>query len=341
MVTLGSNISVDRDIKVIKPYEKFEIGDFSIKSAPVDHSLPGASGYIAENNEDTIVYTGDLRFHGRQPELTRKFVQEAKKSNPTVMISEGTRINRYENITEQDIEENAVDKVRNSEGLVVVNFPVRDLDRLITFYKVGQDTDRKLVVSLKQAYILNLFSGQGYPEIDDVIIYQPRKGWGLVDEDRFACFGNEWICNPEIDPNQVMKDYKKWERDYLNWDNTIIYKDLQENPEDYIFRCDFFELKELIDIKPEKGIYIKSSTEPFDEQMEIDEEKVKRWLNLFNLTFEKGGFHASGHANGTELLNMIREINPEKIYPVHTDHVESFDVLKEDGINVIHPKLSL
>ena len=155
-------IKVDRDVRVIKPYETFEIGDFRIISAPVDHSLPGASGYIADNDEHTIVYTGDLRFHGRQPELTEKFVQEAKKSNPTVMISEGTRINRYENITEIDIEENAVENVSNSKGLVVVNFPVRDLDRLITFYKVAQDTDRQLVVSLKQAYILNLFTGQGY-----------------------------------------------------------------------------------------------------------------------------------------------------------------------------------
>ena len=93
-------------------------------------------------------------------------------------------------------------------------------------------------------------------------------------------YENEWICKPDIDPNQVMRDYKTWERDYLDWNNTIIYKDLRENPEDYIFRCDFFELKELIDIKPEKGVYIKSSTEPFDEQMEIDAEKVKRWLKL-------------------------------------------------------------
>ncbi len=106
----------------------------------------------------------------------------------------------------------------------------------------------------------------------------------------------------------------------------------------FIFRCDFFELKELIDIKPENGIYIKSSTEPFDDQMKINEKKVKRWLELFNLTMKKG-FHASGHANGAELLDMIRKINPEKLYPVHTDHVSSFDVLKDDGIDVIHPIL--
>jgi ribonuclease J len=73
--------------------------------------------------------------------------------------------------------------------------------------------------------------------------------------------------------------------------------------------------------------------------MQINEVKVKKWLQLFNLPLIKGGFHASGHANGKELLSMIRDIGPEKLYPVHTEHVELFDVLKEDGIEVIHPKL--
>jgi ribonuclease J len=331
---------IDRDIEIIEPYEKFQIGEFNIKSAPVDHSLPGATGYIASNDEDTIVYTGDLRFHGRQPELTEKFVQEAKKSKPTAMICEGTRIKRHEHITEFEIEKNAVDIISNSKGLVVVNFPVRDLDRLVTFYKAAQETNRQLVVSLKQAYILNLFTGQGYPEMDDVMVYQPRKGWGLIGDDRYACLDDEWICTSDIDPKQVERDYKVWEREYLEKDNTVTHKDLKEDPEDYVFRCDFFELKELIDIKPEKGVYIKSSTEPFDEQMEIDAKKVELWLNMFNLKLEKGGYHASGHANGTELLNMIREINPDRLYPVHTDHVECFDVLKDDGIKVIHPDLS-
>lgn len=88
------------------------------------------------------------------------------------------------------------------------------------------------------------------------------------------------------------------------------------------------------------GVYIKSNTEPFDEQMRIDAKKVKKWLDHFNLKLEKGKYHASGHANGTEILNMIREIQPDSIYPIHTEHVECFDVLKEDGIEVIHPELS-
>lgn len=333
-----SKNKVQRDIRVIKPYHTFEMGDFKIKSVPVDHSLPGATGYIAENDDETIVYTGDLRFHGRNPQLTEKFVKEARKSSPTLMLCEGTRINRSNNISEDDIEKKAIEEIDNSKGLVVVNYPLRDLDRMVTFYNAAQETDRQLVVSLKQAYILNLFKGQGYPEIGDVTVYKPKKSWGMVSKDQYACLEGEWLCTNDLDPAVLEKDYRMWERDYINWDNTITYKDLQEDPEDYIFRCDFFELKELIDINPADGVYIKSSTEPFDDQMEINEEKVKKWLNIFNLHYVTGGFHASGHANGAEILNMVREIQPRTVYPIHTEHVESFDVLVDEGIEVVHPK---
>lgn len=333
---------VDRDIHIMDPYKKFEIGDFSIKSAPVDHSLPGASAFICENQDETIVYTGDLRFHGRHPELTRKFIKEAKKAKPTIMISEGTRIDSDRNISEIDIEKRAVDTVERCNGLVVVNYPVRDLDRLLTFYKVAEDTGRKLVISLKQAYILKLFNeiSNEYPDLSEVMIYKPRKGWGLLGEDSFACVEDEWLCASDIDSSQCLRDYKKWERELLERDNVLTYQDLQKDPDEYIFRCDFFELKELIDIKPADGIYIKSSTEPFDEQMEINERKVQKWLKLFNLPLKNKCFHASGHANGKEILDMIRKINPDKLYPVHTTNKNKFLKLKDDGIDVVYPTLS-
>lgn len=338
----GKAAVVERDVHIVKPYEKFQIGDFTIKSAPVDHSLPGASAYILETGDETVAYTGDLRFHGRRPEITHKFVKEAKKSNPNVMISEGTRIDSQSNITEEDIENKAKRVISNFNGLVIVNYPVRDLDRLVTFYKVAKDTDRTLVLNLKQAYMLNLFnnkdhSDKDYPKIDDVAVYAPRKGWGLVGNDSYACFDDEWICSSELDPSYVKSDYKTWERDFLNWDNTINYRDLQEEPEKYIFRCDFFELKELIDIKPENGIYIRSVTEPFDEEMEIDYKRVKNWLDHFNLPMHQ--MHASGHASGPEILSMIREVSPDVVYPIHTEHKEMFKELEKDGINVVYPKL--
>ena len=138
----GKESVVERELNVVMPYQNFEIGDFTIKSAPVDHSLPGASAFIIENNEETLIYSGDLRFHGRRPEITNKFVEEAKNSQPNIMITEGTRIDSGSTETEEDIEFNAKNLISDFRGLVIVNFPVRDLDRLLTFYNVAKDSDR-------------------------------------------------------------------------------------------------------------------------------------------------------------------------------------------------------
>ena len=335
----GKDARMERELNIVEPNKSFEIGDFTIKSAPVDHSLPGASAFLLKNNGETVVYTGDLRFHGRNPTLTNKFVKEAKRSNPKVLISEGTRIDNPSTETEEDIEINAKNLISNFKGLVIVNFPIRDIDRLLTFYKVARDTDRTLVVNLKQAYMLKLFSGRDYPELEDVDVYIPKRGWGLIGKDSFVCYDGEWLCSSNIDPNHKSSDYKNWEKEFIESGNAINYKDIQEEPQKYIFRCDFFELKELIDIKPVNSIYIKSVTEPFDEEMEFDERRVENWLDHFNL-LPVHKMHVSGHASGPELLDMIREIQPEILYPVHTTFKERFKVLEEDGIRVVYPKLS-
>ncbi|MBI5680088.1 MAG: MBL fold metallo-hydrolase [Methanobacterium sp.] len=335
----GESAKVERNINVLDPYKKQEIGNFKIESVPVDHSLPGATGFIVEGDEDTIAYTGDLRFNGRNPDLTQKFVKKCKKANPTVMISEGTRIDEEEKtITENEVEQKIIRHIGDYKGFIMVDYPIRDLDRLLSFYNAAKEADRTLVVNLKQAYMLKLFEGRDYPEIGDVAIYIPKRGWGLYGEESFACFGDEWRCASDIEPYHVKTDYEYWEREIMDWDNTITYKELKENPEEYIFRCDFFELRELIDIKHEEGLFIRSLTEPFDEETEIDFGKAQNWINHFNLEMHQ--IHASGHANGPEILDMIKEIEPEKVYPVHTVKKEKFDILNEYGIDVIYPKLT-
>ena len=195
------------------------------------------------------------------------------------------------------------------------------------------------MVNLKQAYLLKLFSGRDYPELEDVEVYIPKRGWGLIGSDSFVCYDGEWLCGSDIDPTHKSSDYKKWEKEFIESGNSINYKDIQEEPQKYIFRCDFFELKELIDIKPSNSIYIKSVTEPFDEEMEFDERRVNNWLSHFNL-LPVHKMHVSGHASGPELLDMIRDIQPEILYPVHTTFKERFKVLEKEGIRVIYPKLS-
>ena len=106
------------------------------------------------------------------------------------MICEGTRVNSTQVDSEEHVKEVAQERVEKTDGLVVANFPVRDTDRMESVFQVAQQTDRALVINMKQAYLLELFraSGIATPRIDDdhIRIDVPRKTWGVYKDDRFS-----------------------------------------------------------------------------------------------------------------------------------------------------------
>lgn len=328
----GDEARIPRKFVIMEPYKKYQIDDIEVEAIPVDHSLPGACAFIVYTDDGNLIYTGDFRFHGRRGELTRKFVRLAEKAFPKIMICEGTRIHEKKGSTkrEEDVEKESKEVVDKCKSLAIVNYPVRDLDRLLTFFNVANSVGRTLVVNTKQAYLLRLFEKiKRFPKIEDIAVYVERKGWGLISDDFYFCIEEneeKWVKGSEIGEDEIRKDYFKWEKEFLELENMITYKEIKQNPENFIFRCDNFELHELIDIKPRKGsIYIRSLTEPFSEDMVIDEKRVQRWLEHFNIPenhrYQK---HASGHASGEEIAEMLRKIEPENVIPVHTEHAEIF-----------------
>lgn len=58
----------------------------------VDHSVPGAYGFIIYTSVGPIGYIGDIRLHGTVPQLTRDFIESAKNAKLIALIMEGTRI---------------------------------------------------------------------------------------------------------------------------------------------------------------------------------------------------------------------------------------------------------
>jgi len=321
----GKDAIVERTYQVVKPYEKYSINEIEFQAFPVDHSIPGALAFIISDDREKVAYTGDLRFHGRNGNLTREFVRRAKDEKVDVLICEGTRIDEEENESEEDVEKKAKEVVERTDGLVVVNYPPRDLHRMQTFLNVAKKTGRKLVVNTRQAFLLKLFEEvgiNGFPKLSDVCVYVERKGWGIIGKEYFFYFPDVgWVEAFKV-KKLLEEDYYKWEREFLNLNNVITAEDVRRKQEEFIFRCDNFELQELIDVKPKDGVYIRSKTEPFDDDMIVEENRVRNWLKHFNLPIYQ--IHASGHANGIEIREMIKEIGPQKVIPVHTEKPELF-----------------
>ena len=312
----GEDAKTRRPLKVFEYGKKYSIGSLEVIPYEVDHSLPGATAYLIHTSEGTILYTGDFRFHGYKAEATERMVEAAAEEDLVALIIEGTRVDEQAGNTETDVLKTAGKFISTVPGLVAVNFPARDLARLKTFHRIAQNTDRKLVLSFKHAYLLEQFSALGsgeYPPIDDphLCFYADRKGWGLAGRDDYPL-------------NIVEQDYDKWEREYLHMENTINYQDIRENQEQFLFYCNYFQLNELVDITPKPGSrYVRSVCEPFSDEMLFDERRVKNWLDLYGFG-EAYQIHASGHASGPEVMGMIKRLDPHSIYPIHTESATLF-----------------
>jgi ribonuclease J len=137
-----------------------------------------------------------------------------------------------------------------------------------------------------------------------------------------------------------LKDRKniKWETEvvmhqfgkkYLSCDK------IHAAPENYILCFSTYDLKHLLDIKPDRGAYIYSACESFSESMDLDFKMLWNWLDYFGfdvkgfcvseengretISFDKE-YHASGHASQKDLAWAIDSIDPEVIVPVHTEN---------------------
>jgi len=322
----GEKTKKEREYHIIDN-KRFKVNNLEVEAHPVNHSLEGASAFIVHSSVGPVVYTGDFRFHGYGGGFSRDFVKRAAEAEPKILLLEGTRVDSDKADSEQMVRDAVLGKVDETNELVVVNFPVRDTDRMISFHEVAKQTGRSLVVNLKQAYLLDLFERSGIraPRLSDehIRVYIPRKSWGVYGDERFP-------------DNIQLQDYARWERDFLGHSNAVTYHDIKKDQSMFIFRCDFFELKELIDIKPNDGsCYIRSVCEPFDVEMRLDLEKVENWLKHFGL-FPYTQVHASGHLNGVELREVIKQIQPEILIPIHTEHPEIFTEFHD---NVLLPKI--
>ena len=81
----------------------------------------------------------------------------------------------------------------------------------------------------------------------------------------------------------------------------------------------------------------KKSFEPFNEDMKLDQERVKRWLVHFGLltrATEWNHIHVSGHGSRDQLGKIIQNSKSDKVIPIHTEHEEYYNKFHNNNINV-------
>lgn len=285
-------------IRSFRTGKKAKVDDIEVVPVHVDHSVPGSYGFIVHTSEGSIVYTGDIRRHGNKPELTQDFIDKARESDPRVLLIEGTRVEpeeRRKDYTEQKVYSESMKIVKDNSKLILAMRYPRDLDRFRTFYELAKATGKTLVIGLRTAHLLMSL----------------RYDKALALPDPFKD-GNIKVYKRE------MKLYKPWEEPLLP--KCVDSGWVKKHQKEILWELDFFQLTELIDIQPEAGVCIHSMSEPFEEDplSQLQDEVMQNWLDRFS--FKHHQLHASGHASMKEIFEMVDEIKPAEVVPVHTHH---------------------
>ena len=297
----------DINLKSFRTGDKIAIDDLEIEPIHVDHSVPGAYGFIIHTTNGAVVYTGDFRAHGAKPEMTSDFVEKAKEAEPVAVVTEATNMTGASVSSEGEVENKLNSIIGQADGIVLADFAYTDVDRLNSFYRIAKKNGRCLAVSLKQAYLMKALredKGLKIPDLNNENILIFRKSKKKYDK---------W-------ENQIMEQYPS---------KIVDVFEVSKRQCKAVLAMSFYDLEELVEIQPKAGsCYILSASEPFNEEMEIDFERLINWLRHYGLP--QYHVHVSGHIMPLQLKVILKEIKAMKIFPIHTENAELFASFTRD-----------
>ncbi len=316
--TIEDKIFVDgeRPVHLFRTGSKIKIGSFEVIPIHVDHSVPGSYGLIVHSPEGSVAYSGDLRLHGPKSEFTEEFAEAIASQGVDVVMMEGTRIGEEDQATEADVERSLTRNIAERRGLVAVLTGLLDYDRFRSIVSASEAAGRIVLVSPRMAMMLNTFRNlrvmpeDFLPGKGKVEVLVERKGSGLLDK----------------------HDYHGWEREYLDklLDKGLpLLTDLDvaayQNKYTVVLNSPDDVLDLLLMRPVEDSIFIYSTSEPHNEEQEIDRERIDNWLSILGMKSVQA--HASGHAGRGELEHIIQTARPKRVIPIHTETPELFQPL--------------
>ena len=291
----------DLSFKTFRTGTKIHVDNLEVEPVHVDHSVPGAYGFVIQTSNGAVVYTGDFRQHGAKCEMTNDFIEKARDAEPSAVVTEATNMTGASVSSEAEVENKLDSIVKQADGIVLAEFAHADVDRLNSFFRVAKKNQRCLAISQKQAYLLKALcddKGLNLPDLGDesILIFRKSKSTRYKWEE------------------QIEKQYP---------DKVKNAFELSKQQCKVVLAMSFYDLEELVDLQPNPGsCYVLSASEPFNEEMEIDFGRLINWLQHYGLP--QYHIHVSGHIMPLQLKSALKDINASTIFPVHTENAELF-----------------
>lgn len=293
----------------IVPGTPVQIGDFTITGYSVDHSIYGGVAFVIEAEGKRVLYSGDLRLHGRKPGMAKTLLGAIKERPIDLLLMEGTHIEHEgtKGQTEYELEDEIVENVISAPGLVLASFSPQHVDRLVAFIRVAKKTRRTLVVDAYTAYVMHLLRS----ELD---LPQPGKeGWVRMFYPKFF--------EESFEKKKLRKFF------FSNLPARIWVEEIRTNPSNHlmVFRPSMLE-SDFNGTLPTGSRCIYSRWEGYLENPD--------WVEVISKLNDVQGdlipLHTTGHIQAADIVSLTRAINSKIVIPVHTFEPERFKAIHEN-----------
>lgn len=279
----------------VKEMRPTQLGDITVTAIPVDHSVHGALAFLLEAGGKRLLYTGDLRTHGRNREPLEPLFHAAGKLPLDAVLTEGTTLDRpyTEQKTELDLEHRLAGELKACPGLALASFSAVNVERFRTWIGACHAAGRILVLDPYAAYVLHILRREGMPS--------------LTDTARFRALELPVREFSQSQPNQT------WRELYVRQQVPLV--ELRQDPTRYAvvwrdrYLVDFFEGK-----MPAGSTRFYGYWQGYRELPRGKE--VERSLEAAGV--KTRSTHVGGHINAESLKALLRRLNSVRIIPIHT-----------------------
>lgn len=281
-----------------------QIGAFKVTPLAVDHSIHGCVGFLIEAEGKTVLYSGDLRMHGRKSGMMRDFLHAVSERKIDLLLMEGTHIQHVgmKRQTEYELEQELLEHVNAAPGLVLASFSPQHLDRLVAFIRTAIASNRIFVPDVYTAYVMYLVESE-------VSIPSP------------AASDNVRVFFPKFfrERSQRRKGLQKVTSLFAA--RRIDLSEIAENPSGYLMIFRPSMLASDFGAKlPNESRCIFSRWQGYVETPD--------WQAVIHALSACGGdlvqAHTSGHISAEDLVEFVGQINPDRLIPIHTFEPERF-----------------
>ena len=279
------------------PGETIQIGDVQVTTFSVDHSVYGSAAFLIEVGGKTVLYSGDIRLHGRKTGMAKTLLAAMKDKTVDVLLMEGTLLgsNRPKDGNEYELEKEIAEHVNSTAGLVLASFSPQHVDRLVGFIRAAQRTHRTFVADVYTAYILHMIKSE-------VKVPPPIKSEGIR------------VFYPQYFRSSFERKHLHKIHDMFLADE-ITLEEIRSAPAKHlmVFRASMLD-SDFGGQLPTGSRCLFSRWEGYLDQPDWRTTQKKIEAADGDLVH----IHTSGHAFVEDLQEFIKEIGPKRTVPMHT-----------------------